>query len=64
MTDAIREAHEHLKKGIAEMKAAGQLVPLSLHKAAQALNHATEDGAAQQADTRARRDTNATQQEG
>ena len=32
--DAIQGAHERLKKGIADVKAAGQSVPLSLHQAA------------------------------
>ena len=36
--DPIRDAHEHVKQAIAELKA----VPIALHKAAHALSYATE----------------------
>ena len=40
--DPIRDAHEHVKQAIAELKAAGVTVPIALHKAAHALSYATE----------------------
>jgi len=36
--DPIKDAHEHVKQAIAELKAANVNVPLALHRAAHALS--------------------------
>ena len=40
MTDAIRQAYEHLKAGIQALRDAGVVVPIELHRSAQVLHHA------------------------
>ena len=37
--DPIKDAHEHVKQAIAELKAANVNVPLALHRAAHALSY-------------------------
>ncbi len=38
--DPIKDAHEHVKQAIAELKAANVTVPIALHRAAHALGYA------------------------
>jgi hypothetical protein len=46
MTDpsALRDAHEAIQRAIAELRAAGIAVPISLHRACHALSYAIDDG--------------------
>ena len=41
MTDAIRDAREHLKAGMEALRSTGVAIPIELHLAAHALSHAT-----------------------
>jgi hypothetical protein len=39
----LREAHEHMKTAIAELKTAGQPIPISLHYAARNMSYVLKD---------------------
>jgi hypothetical protein len=42
-TDALRDAHTQIVRAIAELRAAGIAVPISLHRACHALSYAIDD---------------------
>jgi hypothetical protein len=42
--DALTDAHAAIRQAIAELRAAGIAVPISLHRACHALSYAADDG--------------------